>query len=581
MVCTSVTAPALSPDRLRPLSAERVLVLTKSRRTGREREHRVSSGAPRGPSGTSAPGLSGDSPRGLTAGKIRAARTVPDMRVDDAGRSAVAARPVDADREVIRFVCPAVSTEGAVDVLLDGRRVWSFRLEATETGADGRRVVAWPTAIVAALKGSAEVALRAVVDGELWGAREVEFTPDAGRVSFVDEHGRDLVVNKWDRAGRVLADHDESIVVRLLDHADQVRTLLVDELGLDVFVTGGTLLGPVRDGHLIGHDDDVDFAWISRHAHPVEVAREGFEIGRALRRAGFDVVRHSPGHLQMHFEYRGLSDHYVDVFAGWFADGWWHQVFCIRHPARREDLLPAVPLRVEDREEPAPRSPEIQLEANYGPGWRVPDPAFRFDTPPETRRRLENWFPGLNGGRDEWEDVLRAERQDGSASASRFARWVAERLDPTAPVVDLGCGNGTDARAFATAGHATFAVDWAREALASCPETPGLSVRVLNLYDPRTTFAFGAELAGRRLPWAVAVRRVVENLGPSGRNHLFRLLSMMLRCDGHALLEVADGSVPVDDLCAEAGRHGLRASDTARDDQEAVTRMVMTWTPRG
>ena len=502
------------------------------------------------------------------------------MGATDAVRSAVAARPVEADREAIRFHGPPDRGEGAVDVLLDGRRVWSFRLEAAHTGPDGRRTVPWPTAILAALRGSAEVALRTVADDEPWACAEVEFTPDAGRVSFTDEHGRDLVVNKWDRAGRVLDDHDESIVVRLLDHADEVRALLVDELGLDVFVTGGTLLGPVRDGHLIGHDDDVDFAWISRHTHPVEVAREGFELGRALRRAGFDVVRHSPGHLQMHFEYRGLSDHYVDVFAGWFADGWWHQVFCIRHPAQREDLLPAIPLRVEDREEPAPRSPELHLEANYGPGWRVPDPAFRFDTPPETRRRLENWFPGLNGGRDEWEDVLRAERQDAAVSGSTFARWVAERLDPAAPVLDLGCGNAADARGFATAGHETLGVDWAREAVAAVPATPGLTLRVLNLYDPRTTFAFGAEVGGRCLPWAAVVRRTVEGLGPSGRHHLFRLLSMALRRGGRAYLEVADGSLPIDDLLAEAEQYGLRPSDTARDDQEAVTRMVMTWTPR-
>ncbi|NMO90069.1 class I SAM-dependent methyltransferase [Actinomycetospora sp. TBRC 11914] len=502
------------------------------------------------------------------------------MGTTDAAEPVAVARPVEADREAIHFAAPPGRTEGAVDVLLDGRRVWSFRLESAEATADGDRTVPWPTAILAALRGSAELALRAVADGEVWARAEIAFTDDPGRVAFTDEHGRDLVVNKWDRAGRVLDDHDESIVVRLLDHADQVRTVLEDELGLDVFVTGGTLLGPVRDGHLIGHDDDVDFAWVSRHVHPVEVAREGFALGRALRRAGFDVVRHSPGHLQMHFDYRGLPDHYVDVFAGWFADGWWHQVFCIRHPADREDLLPAVPLRVEDRDEPAPRSPEIQLEANYGPGWRVPDPAFRFDTVPATRRRLENWFPGLNGGRDDWDDVLRAERHDGPGAGSSFAAWVAERLDAGAPVLDVGCGNGVDARGFATAGHETLAVDWSREAVAAIPATPGLATRVLNLYDPRTTIALGAEIGARRLPWAVVVRRVVEGLGPSGRHHLFRLLAMALRRDGRAYLEIADGAEPVEHLLAEAEQYGLRPLDTVRADREAVTRMVMTWTPR-
>ncbi len=494
------------------------------------------------------------------------------------------ARRLEADREAIRFVPPPGCTAGAVDVLLDGRRVWSFRLETAEeapgSSPEGHRVVPWPTAILAALRGSAEVALRGVADDEVWARAEVAFTPDPGRVVFADEHGRDLVVNKWDRAGRVLDDHDESIVVRLLDHADEVRAVLEDELGFDVFVTGGTLLGPVRDGHLIGHDDDVDFAWVSRHAHPVEVAREGFALGRALRSAGFDVVRHSPGHLQMHFEYRGLSDHYVDVFAGWFADGWWHQVFCIRHPADREDLLPAVPLRVEDRDEPAPRSPEIQLEANYGPDWRVPDPAFRFDTALATRRRLENWFPGLNGGRDDWEDVLRDERHDGAPRRSG-ASWITERLDPDVPVLDLGCGNGALARELATAGHETLAVDWARDAVAAIPASTRLSTRVLNLYDPRTTIAFGAEVAARCLPWAVVVRRVVEGLGPSGRHHLFRLLSMTLRRGGRAYLEVADGGEPVEHLRAEAAQHGLRVEETARVDREVVTRMVMAWTPRG
>jgi hypothetical protein len=81
------------------------------------------------------------------------------------------------------------------------------------------------------------------------------------------------------------------------------------------------------------------------------------------------------------------------------------------------------------------------------------------------------------------------------------------------------------------------------------------------------------------VPWAVVVRRVVEGLGPSGRHHLFRLLSMALRCGGRAYLEIADGAEPFEHVLAEAARYGLRPEDTARADREAVTRMVMAWTP--
>ena len=38
-----------------------------------------------------------------------------------------------------------------------------------------------------------------------------------------------------------------------------------------------------------------------------------------------------------------------------------------------------------------------------GPGWRVPDPAYHFETARPTVRRLNGWFRGIRVLRSEWE----------------------------------------------------------------------------------------------------------------------------------------------------------------------------------
>ena len=80
---------------------------------------------------------------------------------------------------------------------------------------------------------------------------------------------------------------------------------------------------------------------------------------------------------------------------------------------------------------PAPARPEEVLEFTYGPGWRVPDPAFHFDHDPADVRRMDAVVPRRRAsGYRFWEDFYKT-----SASAavppeeSLFARWVAARLD--------------------------------------------------------------------------------------------------------------------------------------------------------
>ena len=470
----------------------------------------------------------------------------------------------------------------------------------------------WPRALVPYLEGRATVELSPVDGTGPSVATEARFGGSDEPVRFVDPHGLGLMVNKWGNIGHALADYPEGIEDRLLDRLDEVRAILGATTSVDVYVTGGTLLGPYRDGRVMPNDDDADLAYLSRATHPAEVALEGFAMGRALVAAGITVVRCSAGHLQLHFEHEGRPDGYVDIFTGWIDDGgWWHQLFPIRAQVRREQLVPPLDLEVRGRKEPMCREPEVMLEAIYGPGWRVPDPSFTFEVPRSTSDRFYGWVSDQNMDRELWEDSYRYDvvgnRVDPGSAPSSTARDLAATLEPGIAVVELGAGRGHDALWLAERGHPVQAVDYVRWPLLRAQEAAdarGLpaTFRTLNLYDPRRTLAFGAEAAARGERRVVLARDLLPTLWDVGRPNLWRLLSMLLRSGGVAHLDVPrDSLVPEpgaggplhravdpDVLRAEMAPYGLRVTETTETTEEVgrpgvvpttttKTRMVVTW----
>jgi hypothetical protein len=516
------------------------------------------------------------------------------------------------DMQLIRRVWPSergvvfeVESPGdrVVDLLIDGRRVWSFREPATppppELLPDGPtgehlRFQPWPAVLQPRLTGRFRVGLRPVSEDPATDVA-VEATAVLGDgvtpADLTDVHGRPLVVNKWGRLGHTLADAPEGLVDRLLDHMDEIRDLLLDRLGPTVYVTGGTLLGPLRaDGRLIPHDDDADLAYLSDWSSPADVALENFELGRLLCERGYDVIRLSAGHVQMHFSHDGVPDHYVDVFAGFLLDGIWYQPFAIRAAATREQLLPASTLMVEGRPEPAPREPEFMLRELFGAGWRVPDPAFTFDRlPPAIVDRFSTWFPGIHAERESWEDLVllgdpaAAEQGD---RLSAFADWVDRHTPRDHGILELGSGLGGDARALGARGRVVHGVDFSRFSVEAArtrlqEAASRVTFDVVNLLDIRAVLRLGAACAAAEHPWTVYGRRLLNAVEPPGRDHVFRLCSMLLRRGGAAHFDVVTDAtytgVPphlrptVDDLVHESARHGLVLDEASRKIEP------MTW----
>ncbi|MCD2499722.1 class I SAM-dependent methyltransferase [Microbacterium nymphoidis] len=428
----------------------------------------------------------------------------------------------------------AVREVTRVDVRFDGHRVWTTTVPAAR---DGHVHFEWPAALRARLVGSTRVSVHDVVSGAELAAREMRFAGVDERLELVDGRGRLLAMNKWDTLGAVNDGRGDGVRQRMLVSARRVVDLL-RRGGWDPFVVGGALLGVVREGRMLAHDDDIDLAFLSAHSDPSDLALESTRMERLLRGEGLTVVRHSLAHIAVHFtDDAGLPEHYIDVFTGFFRGRTYHQPFALRGEGiAAADLVPPVALDIEGTSLPAPAVPEAWLAFAYGPSWRVPDASFHFPDPPSTVLRFDGWFGSFNHGRDAWEEhYLAASGPQGEGSAEEVDAFIAA-LPPGACVLDVGCGDGTWARRIAAAGHTVLGVDYSLEALALAGrfDDDAVRYRFLNLNDRSAVLALGAELLAEGREWVVFGSHLLQSMTADGRHNLLMMLELMLRGNGFA-----------------------------------------------
>ena len=451
------------------------------------------------------------------------ATNVSAVRVDDEG---VRARSTD---------------EVVLDVLFDGRRIWSFWLRRDGTPSGSAYVVTWPSALRRFLHGTTRLSVVEHVSGAVVYDEEVHLGEGDQRIAVVNERGLPLGIDKSLRLAQTFDTRSAEHVKPLLDSIEEVLGAL-KKAGIDAFPAYGTLLGAVREGHLIGHDSDADLGYVSEHTHPVDVVRESFRLQRALADMGYLISRYSGGAFKVDVVEGDGSVRGLDVFGGFLADGYLHLMGEIRTPFRREWIFPLGTCTLEGRDLPAPANTDEFLAATYGPGWRVPDPAYKFETPESTHRRLNGWFRGTRVKRDSWDRTYsRLPTEPPVIEPTDFATWVvAEEGGVPGRVVDIGCGRGTDDLWFARQGASVVGLDYAIRGsvpVARLAETEDvdLEFRTMNLCELRSVLAEGARVAhlpGRRV---VTARHVADATDKVGRAYLWRACEMVLRGGGGRL----------------------------------------------
>lgn len=147
-----------------------------------------------------------------------------------------------------------------------------------------------------------------------------------------------------------------------------------------VFIHCGTLLGAIREGGLIEHDDDFDVAYLSNYHTKEEVKNEMLDIYKYLKEKGM-LVKYFDLNYREVFEFENMvyglgqahimiDDFVIDLWTTWIDEDGDFNLFDMKKITK--SILPLVKTTIYGIEFNCPVNGEEIIEKIYGRDWKIP-----------------------------------------------------------------------------------------------------------------------------------------------------------------------------------------------------------------
>jgi len=148
------------------------------------------------------------------------------------------------------------------------------------------------------------------------------------------------------------------------------------DVGLPFFLYAGALLGHVRNGKLIEHDDDIDVAVMLGECTPEEVGPMWREVKLELDLRNL-LTEESRVTNRPVYKFKSDMDFEIDLFPAWTHESKFSVFPYAAGDMDDGDIVPLISFGQDPLMFPA--DSEAFLAHCYGPSWRVPDPLFHLN----------------------------------------------------------------------------------------------------------------------------------------------------------------------------------------------------------